>query len=63
MYQRKTIDEWQLHINYGYGNGWEHEMSENTFQEARERIREYRENCPQYPVKLICKRIKQEARP
>jgi hypothetical protein len=48
--QRKTRDEWRLWVNYG--QGWEHEVSEDTFREARERRKEYRENCPQYPVKV-----------
>ncbi len=47
---RKTIDEWRLHVDYG--QGFEHEVSEATWREARERRREYRENCPQYPCKL-----------
>lgn len=57
-YQRKTRDEWQLFVNYGYGDGWEHETSEETYREARERVKEYRDNCPQYPVKLKCARVK-----
>lgn len=54
-YTRKTEDEWQIHVNYG--QGFEHEISESTFREARERRKEYRENCPQYPVKIVCKRV------
>lgn len=57
-YQRKTIDEYQIHVNYGYGDGWEHEISEDTLAEARQRAKEYRENCPEYPVKIVCKRVK-----
>jgi hypothetical protein len=54
--RRKTRDEWQLHINYG--QGWEHEISEDTWPEMRQRLREYRENVPQYPVKAIKRRIR-----
>jgi hypothetical protein len=57
MYARKTRDEWQLHINYGYGDGWEHEISEDTRKEAIQRRKEYRENCPEYPVKIVCRRV------
>jgi hypothetical protein len=55
-YIRKTRDEFQLHINYG--QGWEHEISEDTRKEAKQRQKEYRENCPQYPTRIICKRVK-----
>ena len=55
-YQRKTRDEWQILVNYGYGDGWEHEVSEDSYREARDQVRTYRENCP-YPVKMRCKRV------
>lgn len=57
-YQRKTKDEYQLHINYGFGHGYEHEVSEDTWEEIKERRKEYRENCPQYPTKIILRRVK-----
>jgi hypothetical protein len=59
-YNRKTTDEYQLHINYGFGHGWEHETSEETMKEARARQKEYRENCPQYPTKVVVKRVRKE---
>ncbi len=34
-----------------YGQGFEHETTESTALAIRERIKEYRANCPQYPVK------------
>lgn len=49
-YQRKTRDVWQFFVNYGYG--WEHELTEFTREEGRQRLKEYRENCPQYPARL-----------
>ena len=55
-YSRKTRDEYQLHINYGHG--WEHEISEDSWREMRERLTEYRENCPQYPVKSVKRRVR-----
>lgn len=58
-YTRKTRDEYQLHVNYG--QGWEHEISEDTRKEAQERKKEYRENCPEYPTKIVVKRVKIEA--
>lgn len=52
--QRKTRDTWQLHVHYG--QGWEHEVTEFTLREARQRQREYRENCPEYRTKIVLKR-------
>lgn len=54
-YQRKTRDTWQIHVNYGYGDGWEHECTEMSFHEAREQVKCYRENC-NYPVRMVMKR-------
>jgi len=60
-YIRKTQDEYQVLANYGYGHGWEEVCAESSYSEGRARLREYRENMPEYPYKLICKRIpKQE---
>lgn len=50
MRQRKTRDAWHLMIDYG--QGWEHETTEHSLADARARLREYRENCPQYPARL-----------
>jgi hypothetical protein len=58
LYKRKTRDEWQLHVNYGFGHGWEHEVSENSYREIKQRRKEYQENCPQYTTKIVCKRIR-----
>ncbi len=56
-YKRKTQDEFQIHVNYGYGDGWEHEISEFSFSEARKRRQEYRENAPEYPVRIVKRRV------
>jgi len=42
MYQRKTIDRWDIMTNYGYG--WECENSEYTRKDAKRSLKEYREN-------------------
>lgn len=55
-YQRKTYDEDQIHQNAGYG--WEEVCAEDTFKEAKQRLKEYRNNQPEYPVKIVKKRIK-----
>ena len=56
-YKRKTQDEWQLHVYYGGDNGWEHEISELTRSEIKARQQEYDDNFPQYPNKVVCKRV------
>lgn len=42
MYKRKTRDRYDIETNWGYG--WEVECSEYTYSEARQRLREYRDN-------------------
>ena len=56
-YIRKTKDEYQLLCNYGYGDGWEVVLAEDNIKEAKLRLKEYRENIPQYPYKVVKKRI------
>lgn len=53
-YIRKTKDVWHVLVNYG--QGWEHELTEASYREACEQRRTYRENCPQYLVKIKRKR-------
>lgn len=50
-YQRKTRDVWRFYVNYGYG--WEHELDEFSLREVRQRQKEHRENCPQYPTRVV----------
>lgn len=50
-YQRKTKDVWHFYVDYGYG--WEHELDEYSRAEIRQRQKEYRDNCPQYPTKVV----------
>lgn len=56
-YTRKTRDEWRLMINYGSGHGWEFETAESTYKDIRQRKKEYAENCPEYPTRIVCKRV------
>lgn len=56
-YVRKTRDEWTVQVNYGYGHGWEDECTEDTRAEGLARLREYRQNVPQYPSRLRKRRI------
>lgn len=41
-YQRKTRDRYDIMTNYGYG--WECETSDDTYKEAKETAKTYREN-------------------
>lgn len=56
-YIRKTIDTWQLLIDYGYG--YDVELTEYSKKEAMQQLKCYRENI-KYPVKIVKKRIKKE---
>lgn len=40
---------WKLYVHYG--QGWEYELFETSWKEVKDRLKEYRENCPQYPIK------------
>ena len=42
--------------NYGYGHGWEDVTAETTRAEAKQRLREYRENEQGVPFRLIRRR-------
>lgn len=57
MYIRKTRDEYVLMCDYGYGDGWEEVCTETTCAEAKQRKREYCENMPQYPYKIVKRRV------
>lgn len=51
MYERKTIDRWDIETNYG--DGWEVECSEYTRVEAKRTYREYRDNVQAYGKGLV----------
>lgn len=57
-YQRKTADEWHLLVNYG--QGWEHETTESSWSDARAQRKCYRDNAPEYPVKVVKHRVRLE---
>jgi hypothetical protein len=50
MYKRKTVDCWRFYVNYG--QGWEYEITEYTLAGMKENRKAYRENCPEYPVRI-----------
>jgi hypothetical protein len=51
-YTRKTGTCWRFYINYGFGDGWEHEITEHTLEAMRENRKAYRENC-RYPLRIV----------
>lgn len=54
--ERKTVDEYQIH---GFYSGqWEEVTSEDSFKEAKYRLKEYRENEVGTSFKIVKKRIK-----
>jgi hypothetical protein len=57
-YKRLTEDEYIVQGNYHSGDDWEDVTSETTRKEAKERLKEYRENEPRYSHRLIKRRVK-----
>jgi len=55
-YIRKTEDEYQIWQNL-YG-AWEEVSCCSTFKDARREIKEYRENQPEFAVKIKKVRVK-----
>ncbi len=55
-YVRKTRDVWEVQSNWGGCAGWEVVAYEDSLIEARATLRDYRENQPQVPHRLVKKR-------
>lgn len=55
-YTRKTRDEYDIEGLYGYG--WEVLCCEATPKEARQTRKEYRENEPTTPLRIVHRRVK-----
>lgn len=59
-YMRKTQDEFDIEQ---FCNGsWEVVNTEETWQGAKRSRAEYRENQPEYPVRIVKRRVKLEAK-
>jgi len=54
-HKRKTRDEYQVHGCYAHG--WEEVTAEDTRAEAKQRLKEYRENEPGTAFRLVRKRV------
>lgn len=57
-YVRSTEDVWDVEGNYGHG--WECVTRETSRAEAKDRLKEYRDNEPG-PFRLVKRRVKKEA--
>jgi hypothetical protein len=58
MYQRKTRDVYEIQGDYGYG--WEYLCEEETRKDAREQLKCYNENEPQYEHRIKKRRVRIE---
>ena len=54
--ERKTRDTFEVQGNYGYGHGYEVVTTEEDRIEARRALREYRENEPGVPFRIVKRR-------
>lgn len=52
-----TRAEYVVQGRYPGAHGWEDVTAEDSRSEARQRLKEYRENCPEYPHRLITRRV------
>ena len=55
-YARKTRDRFDVEQHAHPAHGWECVCSEATRKQAKERLREYRENQPEFPVRIVKRR-------
>jgi hypothetical protein len=55
-YIRKTRDVWEIQQYTGPQYGWECVTNEATYKEARVQAKCYRDNQPEYPVRIRKKR-------
>jgi hypothetical protein len=59
-YIRKTRDVFDIEQHTGPGYGWEVVSSEETRKEAQRARREYQENQPEYPARIVKRRERLE---
>lgn len=55
-YVRKTEDEYRIYQDFGCG--FEEIDCVETRKELKERLKEYRENQPEYPLRWRCVRVR-----
>lgn len=47
-----------VQVNYGHGHGWEDVTGSTDYKEAARDLQSYRKNAPEYPARLIKRRVK-----
>ena len=57
-YKRRTKDVWEIQVRYGPEYGYECVTTEDTLVEAMEQLKCYQENEPQYPSRIVKKRVR-----
>jgi hypothetical protein len=57
-YTRKTRDEYEIQQNWGYGHGWETVTTEETWKDARDQAKTYRQEQPGIPCRIKTRRVK-----
>lgn len=58
MYKRKTIDVYEIQGYYGETYGYEVVTTEETYKDAKEQLKCYRENEPAISFRIVKKREK-----
>lgn len=56
-YTRKTKDEFHVQQYTGPEHKWESVCADETRKEARQTLKEYRENQPEYPARIKVVRV------
>ena len=57
-YKRKTIDVWEIQGNYYGCYGFECVSTEETIKDAKQTLKEYRENEKGISFRIVKKRVK-----
>jgi len=57
-YIRKTMDEWQIHQYTGTQYGWEEVSAYDNRKDAKADLKIYQTEQPEYPARLVKRRIK-----
>lgn len=59
-YVRKTEDQYTVQGFYGSAYGWEDVDTLPNRREARESIKVYRENMPEYRYRIVRRRVRKD---
>lgn len=48
----KYLYGYKIYVNYGHGHGYEYECYELTHRDMKNQVKCYKDNCPQYAIKV-----------